>query len=241
MDGDDERRLWLSRQLSAPVSLVWTDNRSVMISVKGNADTGYHLRVQQLFRQAPEAVWRALVAHVRATDAGASAVLRQYARRHQHLLKPRRQRRTHTRTLQSRGRHFDLEAIYQTLNRDYFGNRVQARITWSRQPPRRPRRSIRFGAYDSMERLIRIHPLLDQTFVPRYVIESVVFHEMLHQLHPPQRVNGRWAIHTPAFRRAERRFPYFEHAEAWQRRHVERLLQGRGCHPPTEQPSGHRP
>ena len=41
MDGDDERRLWLSRQLGAPVSWVWTDNRSVMISVKGNAASGY--------------------------------------------------------------------------------------------------------------------------------------------------------------------------------------------------------
>ena len=226
MGGDDERRLWLSQRLSAPVSLVWTDNRSVMISVKGNAVAGYHLRVQQLFRQAPGTVWGALVDHVRGTDAGTSAILRQYVRRHQHLLKPQRQRRTHAQTLQTRGRHFDLEAIYQALNRDYFGNQVQARITWGRQPPRRPRRSIRFGAYNSSERLIRINPLLDQAFVPRYVVENVVFHEMLHQLNPPQRINGRWSIHTPAFRRAERRFPHFEQAEAWQHRHVARLLQG---------------
>ena len=226
MGGDDERRLWLSQRLSAPLSLVWTDNRSVMVSVKGNAVAGYHLRVQQLFRQAPEAVWRALVAHVRGTNAGGSAILRQHVRRHQHLLQPQRQRRTRAEKIQSQGRHFDLEAIYQTLNRDYFGNQVQARITWGRQPPRRPRRSIRFGAYNSRERLIRINPLLDQAFVPRYVVENVVFHEMLHQLNPPQRINGRWSIHTPAFRRAERRFPHFEQAEAWQRRHVARLLRG---------------
>ena len=226
MDGNDERRLWLSQQLSAPVSLVWTDNRSVMISVKGNAAAGYHLRIQQLFRQAPEPVWRALVAHVRGTDAGASAILRQYVRDHQHLLKPANRRRAPARVLQPRGRHFDLEAIYQALNRDYFDNRVQARITWGRQPSRRPRRSIRFGVYNHKERLLRIHPLLDQAFVPRFVVENVVFHEMLHQLHPPQRINGRWSIHTPAFRHAERRFPHFERAEAWQRRHLARLLRG---------------
>lgn len=124
------------------------------------------------------------------------------------------------------GRHVDLEAIYQALNRDYFDNRVQARITWGRQPPRRPRRSIRLGAYDSRKQLIRIHPLLDQAFVPRYVVEAIVFHEMLHQINPPRRINGRWSIHTPAFRRAERQFSYFEQAEAWQRRHVVRLLRG---------------
>ena len=224
MDGGDERRLWLSQRLCAPVSLVWTDNRSVMISVRGNAAAGYHLRVQQLFRQAPEAVWGALVDHVRGTGGGTSTILRQYVRRHQHLLKPQRQRRP--RTLQTQGRHFDLKAIYQTLNRDYFGNQVQARITWGRQPPRRSRRSIRFGAYNSAERLIRINPLLDQAFVPRYVVENVVFHEMLHQTNPPQRINGRWSIHTPAFRRAERRFPHFEQAEAWQVRHMARLLRG---------------
>ena len=224
--GNDERRLWLSQHLSAPVSLVWTDNRSVIVSVKGNPTVGYQLRVQQLFRQAPEAVWRALVAHLHGGDAGASAILRQYVRRHQHLLKPRSQRRIQARTLKPKGRYFDLEAIYQTLNGDYFDNQVNARVTWGRQPPRRRRRSIRFGAYDSRERLIRIHPLLDQAFVPRYVVENVLFHEMLHQLSPPQRINGRWSIHTQAFRQEERRFRHFEQAEAWQRRHVARLLGG---------------
>lgn len=225
MDAGDDRPLWLSRRLSAPVSLVWTDNRSVMISVKGNAASGYRLRVQKLFRQAPEPVWRALAAHVRGTDTQASDVLRQYVRRHQHLLKPRRRQRV-ARVLRPQGRHFDLEAIYQTLNREYFGNQVQAQITWGRRPPRRPRRSIRFGAYNSEEQLIRINPLLDQAFVPRYVVENIVFHEMLHQINPPQRLNSRWSIHTPAFRRAERRFPHFEQAEAWQHRHMGRLLRG---------------
>ena len=224
MDAGDDRLLWLSRRLSAPVSLVWTDNRSVMISVKGNAASGYRLRVQNLFRRAPEPVWCALAAHVRGTDAQASAVLRQYVRRHQHLLKPRRRQRA--RVLHPQGRHFDLEAIYQALNREYFGDQVQARITWGRRPPRRPRRSIRFGAYNSGERLIRINPLLDQAFVPRYVVENVVFHEMLHQINPPHRLTARWSIHTPAFRRAERRFPHFEQAEAWQHRHMARLLRG---------------
>ena len=122
MDAGDDRPLWLSRRLSAPVSLVWTDNRSVMISVKGNAASGYRLRVQKLFRQAPEPVWCALAAHVRGTDAQASAVLRQYVRRHQHLLEPRRRQRL-ARVLHPQGRHFDLEAIYQALNREYFGDR----------------------------------------------------------------------------------------------------------------------
>ena len=223
----DERRLWLKRQLAAPVSLVWTENRAVMISisVKGNA-AGYQLRVQKLFREAPENVWQALVAHVRDRDSGASAILRQYVRQHQHLLDPQRRRPARALALQPQGQCFDLEAIYQGLNRDYFSEQVKAHITWGRRAPRRRRRSIRFGAYDSRKRLIRIHPLLDQAFVPLYVVENVVFHEMLHQLNPPQRVNGRWSIHPPAFRREERRYTHFERAESWQQKHLARLLRG---------------
>ena len=225
METHDERGLWLKRQLAAPVSLVWTENRSVMISARGNA-AGYMLRVQKLFRQAPEDVWQALVAHVRDRDSAASAILRQYVRQHQHLLGPQRRRPGRAPALQPQGQCFDLEAIYQRLNRDYFDDQVKAGITWGRRPPGRRRRSIRFGAYDSRKRLIRIHPLLDQSFVPLYVVENVVFHEMLHQLNPPQRVNGRWSIHSPAFRRAERRYTHFERAESWQRKHLARLLRG---------------
>jgi hypothetical protein len=74
--------------------------------------------------------------------------------------------------------------------------------------------------------LIRIHCLLDQSFVPRYVVENVVFHEMLHQLIPRQYMNGRWSIHPPEFRRQERRFCYYQQAEQWQRQHLGRLLRG---------------
>ena len=196
-----------------------------MISAKGSA-AGYRLRVQKLFRQAPENVWQALVSHVRDRDSAASAVLRQYVSQHQHLLEPQRRRPGRAVVLQPQGQYFDLKAIYRRLNHDYFSDRVEAYITWGRRAPDRRRRSIRFGAYDSRKRLIRIHPLLDQSFVPLYVVENVVFHEMLHQLNPPQRVNGRWSIHTPAFRREERRYTHFEQAESWQSRHLARLLRG---------------
>jgi hypothetical protein len=128
--------------------------------------------------------------------------------------------------MQTRRHHFDLEAVYHELNQTYFANRIHARITWSRRPPQRPRQSIRFGAYYAQDRLIRIHPLLDQDFVPRYVIENVVFHEMLHQLIPRRRVNGRWSVHPPEFRQQERHFPYYQQAEQWQRQYLAHLLHG---------------
>jgi hypothetical protein len=221
-----DRQGWLGTQLAASVRLAWTDNRAVMVSVKGTPRRGYDVRLHRLFRQAPEAVWLALVAYIRGTDATAGTILRAHIRRHQHLIRQPASLRRRAHVIHPQGHHFDLETIYHELNRTYFANRIQARITWSRRPPKRPRTSIRFGSYDVRVRLIRIHPFLDQAFVPRYVVENVIFHEMLHQLIPGRRLNGRWSMHPPEFRQAEQYYPYHRQAEQWKRRNLSRLLDG---------------
>jgi hypothetical protein len=220
----DRRRVWLSAQLAAPVTLVWTENRSSILSARGNAQTGYQVRLHHRFRQAPDGVWRALVAYLRHADTSASRIIRAYIRQPQPLLAGLQPAPQPPRLLQPQGRYFDLEAIYDELNQHYFISGVQAYITWSRRPPQRKRRSIRFGSYQERDRLIRIHCLLDQAFVPRYVVENVVFHEMLHQLIPRQYLNGRWSAHPPEFRRQERCFLHYQQAEQWQRQHLGRLL-----------------
>lgn len=222
----DHHQAWLSTQLTAPVTLIWTENRSSMLSARGNTPAGYHVRLHHIFLQAPEGVWGALVAYLRNADAAASRTIRAYIRQQQLALASPRSLPQRSSLLQPQGRYFDLAAIYDDLNQHYFIDRVQAHITWSRRPPQRKRRSIRFGSYQERERLIRIHCLLDQSFVPRYVVENVVFHEMLHQLIPRQYMNGRWSIHPPEFRRQERRFQYYPQAEQWQRQHLGRLLRG---------------
>ena len=224
--GQDHRQAWLNAQLAAPVTLIWTENRSSILSARGNAQMGYQVRLHHLFRQAPDAVWDALVAYLRHADTTASRTIRAYIRQQQPLLAGFQPPPQHSPLLQSQGRYYNLEAIYDELNQHYFINRVQAQITWSRRPPQRERSSIRFGSYQERDRLIRIHSLLDQAFVPRYVVENVVSHEMLHQLIPRQYMNGRWSVHPPEFRRQERRFLHYQQAEQWQRQHLSRLLRG---------------
>ena len=222
----EHRRAWLSAQLTAPVTLIWTENRSSILAARGNAKTGYQVRLHRMFLQAPDGVWRALVAYLRNADATALRTLRAYIRQRHPLLAGLQPPPQCPRPLQPQGRYFDLEAIYDELNQHYFIDRVQAHITWSRRPPQRKRRSIRFGSYQERDRLIRVHCLLDQAFVPHYVVENVVFHEMLHQLIPRQYLNGRWSVHPPEFRQQERRFLHYQQAEQWQRQHLGRLLRG---------------
>jgi predicted metal-dependent hydrolase len=79
------------------------------------------------------------------------------------------------------------------------------------------------GQHDSTHETIVVSKSLDSTDVPRFVVEYIVFHEMLHIHHPTVHHNGRRYNHTPAFRRDEERFQYYREAEDWIERSVRKL------------------
>jgi predicted metal-dependent hydrolase len=84
-------------------------------------------------------------------------------------------------------------------------------------PRKRRRRSIRFGSYVPQEDLIRIHPLLDQPFVPEYFVRYIVFHEMLHAyLGRSEGLSEHALSHSPEFRQMERAYPDYVCAQAWE-------------------------
>jgi len=89
-------------------------------------------------------------------------------------------------------------------------------------------RTIRFGSYLADQDLIRIHPALDAAWVPRYFLESIVYHEMLHAVIPIAREeSGRRCVHSDEFRRREREFHAFGEALDWERTNLPRLLGAR--------------
>jgi hypothetical protein len=132
--------------------------------------------------------------------------------------------------LPNRGRYHDLDLILADLRACYFPNCAAVRICWGRWSGRSRPRSMRFGAYLPEEKLIRIHPALDQAFVPRSFVEFIVYHELLHHVIPPVRVNGRYQIHSAAFRRREREFPAYAEAIAWRQQSLRRLLRSNRRH-----------
>jgi len=91
-------------------------------------------------------------------------------------------------------------------------------LTWS------ARKTYRIlGHHDATHDTVVVSKSLDDASVPAFVVEYIVFHEMLHIAHPTRHVNGRRYNHTPAFRLDERKFLYFEEAERWIERSVRRL------------------
>jgi hypothetical protein len=129
--------------------------------------------------------------------------------------------------IRTRGYCHDLQSLFDGLNAHYFRGQVQARITWGRRrasgPPRR-HRSVKMGSYAVEDRLIRIHPLLDRPFVPRYYVEWIIYHEMLHERHPIPVRAGRRCFHPPAFLAEEQLFEDCDRARRWEQHHTHHLL-----------------
>jgi len=119
----------------------------------------------------------------------------------------------------SKGSVYDLDEIFAGLNRQYFSDAIsKPALTWSANKTYRI-----LGHHDATHDHIAISKSLDSTDVPRFVVEYVVFHEMLHIHHPTKHVNGRKYNHTPAFKRDEEKFAYFDEAERWIERNVRKL------------------
>ncbi len=119
----------------------------------------------------------------------------------------------------SKGLVYDLDEIFERLNVQYFGNSIEKpALTWS------ARKTYRIlGHHDATHGHIAISRSLDSADVPLFVVESVVYHEMLHIAHPTKHVNGRRYNHTAAFRRDERKYTQLGDAERWIERNVRKL------------------
>jgi len=115
----------------------------------------------------------------------------------------------------ARGRHFDLELLFEELSAKYFGGGLQKpQIGWSVRGWRR-----QFGCYDPGPNQILLNRRLDHPRVPQCAVEYVLFHEMLHVKHPSRRSGCTLVSHSREFCAEEKRFTEFERA----RRILDRL------------------
>jgi len=119
---------------------------------------------------------------------------------------------------------FDLQEIFDSLNREYFDDKIHAEIGWGRDSKRKNLRAFRFGSYDRAKKLIRLHPRLNQEFVPFAVVELTVYHEMCHQWAPSVKRNGGWRDHHADFKAKEKEYRYFQEARRWEKQNWKKFL-----------------
>jgi len=130
---------------------------------------------------------------------------RRYIASHDVTAKARlvRQMRGRKHIRSARGHHYHLEEIFDDLNRRFFhGLLGRPQLTWSQN---RARRSL--GHYDPAHNAIVISRVFDDPRVPRYAVEYIVYHEMLHLKHPVKLRGSRRCVHSREFLDEEKLFP----------------------------------
>jgi len=176
------------------------------------------IRISDLLSGAPEDVLHA-IAHILLAKLYRKQIEARHATRYRRYLGRRdvsrkahllRQQRGRKMLLTTQGRNFNLEVIFEDLNRRFFhGLLARPLMTWSRHSSRQS-----LGHYDPAHNTIVISRVFDRPDMPRYALEYLVYHEMLHLKHPVKLKGSRRCVHPRAFVEEERLFPELEQAKA---------------------------
>jgi hypothetical protein len=112
------------------------------------------------------------------------------------------------------GRYFHLEEVFDSLNLRFFGGLLgRPELTWSEHTAKRS-----LGHYDAAHNTIVVSRVFDRPSSPRYAIEYLLYHEMLHLKHPVRMRGLRRCVHSREFKAEEARFPQLTEALAFLKR-----------------------
>ena len=112
------------------------------------------------------------------------------------------------------GRYYNLEEVFDGLNFRFFGGLLgRPELTWSEHHAKRS-----LGHYDAAHNTIVVSRVFDRPSSPRYAIEYLLYHEMLHLKHPVKMRGLRRCVHSQEFKAEESRFPRLAEALAFIKR-----------------------
>jgi hypothetical protein len=112
------------------------------------------------------------------------------------------------------GRFYNLEEVFDTLNTRFFGGLLgRPDLTWSEGMAKRS-----LGHYDAAHNTIVVSRVFDRPSSPRYAVEYLLYHEMLHLKHPVKMRGLRRCVHSREFKAEEALFPQLKEALAFIKR-----------------------
>ncbi|ABJ75937.1 M48 family metallopeptidase [Leptospira borgpetersenii] len=104
-----------------------------------------------------------------------------------------------------------LRLILENINQSYLKiDLSDLEIFWGKS-----KSTTRLGHYDPTHKMIVINPILSLESVPNFVLEYIVFHELLHVHFPIIRKKGRNVIHSREFKTFEKKFSDYKRANVW--------------------------
>ena len=211
----------LANNLDIDLEVVINENRSTMLNILARKRDWAKISVHKMFLDAPENIISAIAHYVKGTRrdrAGKDLLIRGYIQ--SNLNRFNYSEQLDQRKFSTQGRYFDLQEIYDRLNRVYFKSALDLKITWYGTAGRKKRRSkIVFGQYFDHLKLVKIHRLLDDPFFPDYFVIFVVYHEMLHHIVPGHfDGKGIYRVHGSDFKDLEKEFADYEKATLWEKK-----------------------
>jgi len=178
-----------------------------------------HVRVSDLLEGAPETVIKA-IAHILLSKIYRKPIQPLHATRYRRYISSHdmtakahlvRQVRGRKRIESARGKIYDLDEVFEELNRQFFhGLLARPQMTWSRAHARNS-----LAHYDPAHNAIVVSRVFDHARVPRYAIEYIVYHEMLHLKYPVKLRGSRRCVHGPEFQAEEKLFPRLDEAKGF--------------------------
>jgi hypothetical protein len=180
-------------------------------------DGKLYFRISDLLEAAPETVLHA-IAHIliakiyrKEIDPHHAARYRKYVGSHAvaEMAHRVRQLRGRKRIDGPLGNVYDLNQIFDDLNSRFFhGLLARPQMTWSQSDARNM-----LGHYDPAHNAIVISRVFDHVRVPRYAVDYIVYHEMLHLKHPVKLRGSRRCVHPKQFQDEEKLFPQLDEAK----------------------------
>ncbi|MBI4849076.1 MAG: M48 family metallopeptidase [Nitrospirae bacterium] len=203
-------RFHFEKAAGRSVSLIFTQNSTSMISVRPRGNS-ISVRLHRMFLSAGAEVLDEITGMMTRRKGKTPHIRRFISDNMEHV-----KRKPKNVKLKTVGRFYDLTGIYHSVNSEYFDGKVSARITWGAKCPGRAVRRRVLGSFSRDEGIIRINPVLDSSRVPRYYIEYVVYHEMLHA--DTKSATGKGRVHSKEFKERERMFKHYAKALIWEKK-----------------------
>lgn len=207
----------LEKSIGRPLTVIYTDNATSMISVREKKGC-LSVRLHRMFLDADTAVLAELTEFIR-KKSGKIPAIRAFIKERKHQLKKPTPR---NRAITPRGKYYNLGEIFETLNSHYFNNSLSALITWGKRGSRYAVRRRTLGTYDPKSNSIRINPVLDNSAIPLFFIEFIVYHEMLHIVIAVEAAGKRRRIHSKEFKTREQMYKHYHKALAWEKQQLQR-------------------
>jgi hypothetical protein len=180
------------------------------------------VRLSDLLEHAPENIHRA-IAHILLAKLYRKPIEPVFADRYRRYTQSEAVSKQAERIRQVRGRKvlsapeghlYDLNEVFEAVNMRFFhGLLGRPTLTWSAHVAKRM-----LGHYDAAHNTIVVSRVFDRPGTPRYAIEYLLYHEMLHLKHPVRVRAGRRCVHSREFQVEERLFPELEQARSFLKR-----------------------